>query len=666
MKRKSLKKKTLKRKSSKKKTLKRKSVKKNVQYGGYKLTISGGPAPGGRLVDNIVPDFSIVTELKISYLKGSNIILNGETITLSDLFQKDLNSLTKLWLKDNKINGPIPETIGQLSNLTFLDFDDNQLTGSIPESIGQLSKLTYMDLGNNQLTEHIPVSIGQLSSLNFLRFAGNQLTGPIPESIGGLSSLTELMCMNNQINGPIPETIGQLSSLIHFGFADNQLIGYIPDSITRLTKLTYMDLRENQLTGHIPETIGELSSLSYLSFENNQLTGHIPESIGELSSLSYLSFAENQLNMSIPETIGRLSNLEQLQFDYNDLSGPIPQSIGELTKLTELSFNTNDLSGPIPESVGRLSNLTLLDFENNELTGLIPESIGQLSELTHLSFENNKFSGHMPASVGILISRLKHPNSGRSLPPVLQRRISKTATDQKKQKTCYAHALSRVILNFIRTSVPETKLEYSDEIIDDCNSLYDTSKDSFINQILLKITTGGTCTETTRNNFLIFLYLYTIITKELGCLCNGYKGLLWFRENIYHQTILKEEYFALISKKYSNFTEDHSDIIISIFRIFSEKLKHLLLVININGAQSYELIMHFLRHGYYIYVSINNHALTIVGYEKRGRDIYLYMKNSWGIIQGDSFIGMEHKDGNIIEKIEDVVEKSNYFCTLST
>ena len=42
------------------------------------------------------------------------------------------------------------------------------------------------------------------------------------------------------------------------------------------------------------------------------------------------------------------------------------------------------------------------------------------------------------------------------------------------------------------------------------------------------------------------------------------------------------------------------------------------------------------------------------------------MKNSWGIIQGRRFMGMEHKDGNIIAKIQDVMEKSDYFCTLST
>ena len=41
-------------------------------------------------------------------------------------------------------------------------------------------------------------------------------------------------------------------------------------------------------------------------------------------------------------------------------------------------------------------------------------------------------------------------------------------------------------------------------------------------------------------------------------------------------------------------------------------------VINIaqaeEGNNTYELLLHFLRHGYYIYAAMPKHAITIVGY----------------------------------------------------
>ncbi|MDY6991191.1 MAG: hypothetical protein SVR94_01115, partial [Pseudomonadota bacterium] len=76
--------------------------------------------------------------------------------------------------------------------VTELSLVGNQLSGPIPESLGQLSQLTELLLYSNQLSGPIPESLGQLSQLNDLELSSNQLSGPIPESLGQLSQLNDL------------------------------------------------------------------------------------------------------------------------------------------------------------------------------------------------------------------------------------------------------------------------------------------------------------------------------------------------------------------------------------------------------------------------------------------------------------------------------------------
>ncbi|KAL3894813.1 MAG: hypothetical protein SGCHY_005057, partial [Lobulomycetales sp.] len=84
----------------------------------------------------------------------------------------------------NRIGGPIPESIGNLTSLTRLILAVNQIT-AIPESIGNLASLTDVDLSFNQITA-IPESIGNLSSLTVLHMNNNQIT-TIPASLGNLA-----------------------------------------------------------------------------------------------------------------------------------------------------------------------------------------------------------------------------------------------------------------------------------------------------------------------------------------------------------------------------------------------------------------------------------------------------------------------------------------------
>ena len=75
-----------------------------------------------------------------------------------EVTELDISQLSKMLLL-YKLNGQIPESIGQLSKLTRLNLANNEIFGNVPASIGELTQLAYLNLSNNtSLTGHLPVT----------------------------------------------------------------------------------------------------------------------------------------------------------------------------------------------------------------------------------------------------------------------------------------------------------------------------------------------------------------------------------------------------------------------------------------------------------------------------------------------------------------------------
>lgn len=72
---------------------------------------------------------------------------------VKNLTQQDFLSITKIKLKNERINDEIPKEIGLLKNLEYLDLNNSNIKWEVPEAIGDLPKLTYLDLGSNDLTK---------------------------------------------------------------------------------------------------------------------------------------------------------------------------------------------------------------------------------------------------------------------------------------------------------------------------------------------------------------------------------------------------------------------------------------------------------------------------------------------------------------------------------
>ena len=131
--------------------------------------------------------------------------------------------ITELRLHRNRLNGPIPAELGDLSNLEILDLLENQLSGPIPAELGNLGNLRSLWLDDNQLSGNIPKELGKLSRLRSLELYINELTGPIPSELGNLGSLGYLHLSYNQLGGPIPAELGNLSNLESLWLNDNNL-----------------------------------------------------------------------------------------------------------------------------------------------------------------------------------------------------------------------------------------------------------------------------------------------------------------------------------------------------------------------------------------------------------------------------------------------------------
>ncbi|KAM3737770.1 hypothetical protein ACB098_09G081500 [Castanea mollissima] len=127
---------------------------------------------------------SMINHLQCSFHFGQFYYQNKITVTSKglDIEQvKILTVFTSIDISDNKLEGPIPETIGELKSLYVLNLSHNALMGKIPLSLGNLSQLESLDLSSNKITGEIPMQLCYLTFLEALNLSFNQLVGPIPQ-----------------------------------------------------------------------------------------------------------------------------------------------------------------------------------------------------------------------------------------------------------------------------------------------------------------------------------------------------------------------------------------------------------------------------------------------------------------------------------------------------
>ncbi|KAL9678533.1 hypothetical protein QQ045_016377 [Rhodiola kirilowii] len=161
-----------------------------------------------------------------------------------------LKGLKRLELQGNKLTGQFPD-LGSLQNLSFLDASDNTISGVLPANFP--TNLVQLTMRNNSLQGTVPDSVQYLNYLQVIDLSHNKLSGPVPRILFSHPSLQQLTLTNNQFTSvQIPASLGTESNLIALDMSQNQLRGFLPGFLALMPKLSALSLEKNKFTGLIP------------------------------------------------------------------------------------------------------------------------------------------------------------------------------------------------------------------------------------------------------------------------------------------------------------------------------------------------------------------------------------------------------------------------------
>ncbi|KAG4186087.1 hypothetical protein ERO13_A08G020024v2 [Gossypium hirsutum] len=161
-----------------------------------------------------------------------------------------LKELEEFIISENKLTGNVPSSICNVSSLALLDLSENSLSGTIPDYlrmnnfIGKIpnsfvnNSLSRLLLNDNQLEGLVPSSLVYSTSLEILNLGNNKLTDRFPRWIASLPSLQVLILRFNRFYGSLPHSIASsnFSALRIIDLSANEFTGTLSTKLLRNLK----------------------------------------------------------------------------------------------------------------------------------------------------------------------------------------------------------------------------------------------------------------------------------------------------------------------------------------------------------------------------------------------------------------------------------------------
>lgn len=209
--------------------------------------------------------------------------------------------------------GSLPASIKDLDpagQLTFVDWGTNKLEGAIPESLGEIRNLRVALLFGNAFTS-MPASLTRLSNLDQLQVGANQLQGTLPPTLAQNTKLTQLVLFDNKLVRARGAACAFFSILTSLLTPASQTGTISPSMLTAWPLLREFDINHNGISGTIPPEISSLSTLSYLNLKNNKMQGTVPAGITTIPYLRTIYLKDSGLCGPVPGLV-------------QPLDGPLP------------------------------------------------------------------------------------------------------------------------------------------------------------------------------------------------------------------------------------------------------------------------------------------------------------------------------------------------------
>jgi Leucine-rich repeat (LRR) protein len=127
-------------------------------------------------------------------------------------------------LNDSKLEGTIPESLGNVATLTHIYIASNSFQGPVPTSVASLPNLQVVNFGFNRLDGSLPRF--ESTFMTTMELGHNQFTGQLSaNATDGMSGLEIFDIQYNLVTGTIPPLTASLPSLVELDLSNNQFIG---------------------------------------------------------------------------------------------------------------------------------------------------------------------------------------------------------------------------------------------------------------------------------------------------------------------------------------------------------------------------------------------------------------------------------------------------------
>ncbi|PWA35612.1 Leucine-rich repeat-containing protein [Artemisia annua] len=329
-------------------------------------------------LDTLLSSLKNLESLRLSY--------SGFSVTTNNTNHYVNPSFRYLQLASCKLK-VFPNSFRVMKQLAYLDLNSNLIQGPLPPTIGNMSNLLSLDISSNLIQGPFPPSICKLSNLQSLDMSNNSFGGVIPECVGSMMSRLYMIDLGtNKFHGTIPNVLNECLFLEGFILNGNQLEGEVPHSLSKCWSLKVLDLGDNKLNGTFPEWLGGL---------------YLQNMVSDSTKLEYLSMGGKYYSMIVVVKDVQLTSTKLLvgytivDLSNNRFEGEISNTIGSLNSLKVLNLSHNNLNGEISNALGKLLGTESLDLSWNQLIGEIPQSLAEIKGTQFNTFDESSFKGNL-------------------------------------------------------------------------------------------------------------------------------------------------------------------------------------------------------------------------------------------------------------------------------